>query len=441
MKPSGFIIGVLLIVGCSTSSAALAARGYDLKRCLEAGLRQNPGMAAWQERVASDKAGRKEAFGAFLPTLSAGYTRRELDNRSGSGETDTDYLSQTNTTYQVTLRQPIFNGLANIGRYQRAKSQYSESRERQKLAELQLQRDIAVAYFDLLKARADRHAAEAAVSRLQEERQAAQAFVEQQVKPKLHLLQVETELARARQKEVQARHKEQEMAASLASLLDLPPEQKVAFVGDLQSFPVEIALTASEVRQKALHDHPKMARGRQQVKMAQADVKQAISPLIPKVSLDLGFYRQDDEYDETPRRNNERDYVAATINVKADLFSGTRTWHAVSKQRHRVRSSEHQLANTKNQIIKEVQTRYLQVLSAKEGFKAARQTQKAAQEAYSRAKKRYETGIGTVTDVLDTQGRLTEAQEELNRLRADFQRAVSELDFAMGRAPHMVHKQ
>ena len=57
----------------------------------------------------------------------------------------------------------------------------------------------------------------------------------------------------------------------------------------------------------------------------------------------------------------------------------------------------------------------------------------AASESYAMANKRYQTGTGTITDLLDAQFKLTRAEADVNQALANFHAARSSLFYNLGR--------
>lgn len=56
----------------------------------------------------------------------------------------------------------------------------------------------------------------------------------------------------------------------------------------------------------------------------------------------------------------------------------------------------------------------------------------AAEENYAMAGHRYNTNVGTITELIDAQTRLTEAEVRISRSLADFQTARVKLFFNLG---------
>ena len=70
---------------------------------------------------------------------------------------------------------------------------------------------------------------------------------------------------------------------------------------------------------------------------------------------------------------------------------------------------------------------------AKSRIRSAKAEIRAAREGYNRAKKRYESEIGTLPELLDAQARLSRAEANRNQALVDYQLAMARLYYAMGK--------
>jgi outer membrane protein TolC len=79
-----------------------------------------------------------------------------------------------------------------------------------------------------------------------------------------------------------------------------------------------------------------------------------------------------------------------------------------------------------------VRTSFLSLTEARSRIETNRTALKAAQENFERSLKRLQSGMGTSTEVLDAQARLTRAEANLTQSRADYQLSLADLMYAIG---------
>ena len=65
---------------------AFGSQPLSLEQCIVRGLRANPEIRAYRIAVQEAGEGIREAWGAFLPTLSLNYGRNQLVNNNGGEE-------------------------------------------------------------------------------------------------------------------------------------------------------------------------------------------------------------------------------------------------------------------------------------------------------------------------------------------------------------------
>ena len=75
----------------------------------------------------------------------------------------------------------------------------------------------------------------------------------------------------------------------------------------------------------------------------------------------------------------------------------------------------------------------LDIGAAKDLINASRKGVEAATESYAIANKRYTTNTGTITELLDAQVRLTQAEEEYSRALVEFHGSRSRFFYNIGK--------
>jgi len=80
----------------------------------------------------------------------------------------------------------------------------------------------------------------------------------------------------------------------------------------------------------------------------------------------------------------------------------------------------------------DVKSRHLKIAEAAKRIKVSRKAVEQGKEGYRMAVARYQAQVGTNTDVLDAQSRLTSAEADLTSALADYQLALANLYVSMG---------
>lgn len=420
---------VVLMVTLLFSSLALA-ENYTLEQCVERGLTHNPEIKAYQFSVDEAQHGINEAWGSFLPTLSFNYSATQLSNAT-SGETDSDYLDQETETLSCRLTQPVFTGFSGIAGLKRAR----QSRD-YRLTELlymqqQLVREIKVAFYDLLYAEQLCTKWQASVERLKQQATIANAWVEQQLAPKLRLLEINVELSNARQQYIQATTRKSIARARLGEWLALDRNQQINLQGTLTEQTVAPCESVDECIIQS-QKRTELTLAQLNIDMAHQDAKMIRARNLPQAQIDASWIDYQRDYDQSNYPDDDRDYYSVTLNLSFKPFQGGRNISAWLKQKIAVDRYTQLKERKKNEIITEVQTRHQQFVESQARILNAKQTLIAATEAYQFAAKSAELGVVSMDDLLNAELRLTRAEINLVDSYHALQQSAVYLNYAVG---------
>lgn len=412
------------------STDVLSIEGpFDLTRCVERGLAENPTIKSARFELRGADYSRKSARGDFGPKLSAGYGYTHYDQQPTAKGEPTG--SQDQWAFTVNLNQPIFTGFRLLSTYQKAALATEQAQAKLSQAELSLVETIQVNYFLLLKGRMDVKSAQDSVARLKSQLKVTQAFYDVGLQPRLDVLEAEVDLAKAQQELLIAQNEVDTQTARLNTLLGIPLSHKTEYVGELTFEPFTLHL--DECLDSAYRHRPDLEIGRKSVEMAKKDVKISASGLYPQLSANWDYSQTGDDPsvqgDTHSARNSE---WAVGANVQWDVFDWGSTYYGYRSAKQGVARVESELANTRLEASYSVKSAFLNLNEASDRIGVARKSVISAKEGYRMAVARYQAQVGTNTEVLDAQSRLTSAEADLSSALADYQTALSNLYVAMG---------
>ncbi len=420
-----------VIAGTSTAKPSKKTLNYDMAECIRRGLSSNASISAAKELVHEADADVKSKRGAFFPKISASYSLKRLDN-SGLNETDTNFVSQRTDAFTLSASQTVFSGGGIVNTYRRAKINKDVYDINLKQERIDLVEDIQTTFYNLLKARDDIRIVEKAIIRLKKQLESARAFYDVGMVTKQQVLQVEVDLALAEKSLVRAKNNVQKHHVKLCTLLNLPPLADVHFVGELEEMVAPLSFTLEECIRLALDRRLDLEEGQKQVELARKDAQIIFSRFFPTVSLNFSYVNQQIDYDDPDRDDTERDYWSLGLNASVTLFEGGRDYYEFRRYKHKEREKRLVLEDLRNQAASEVTTYYLAVGEALEQIRTGKKALDAASESFKAAEVNYSLQIGTITDVLNAQAKLTQAEGELNQAMADHQIAMAKLFHAIG---------
>jgi len=203
---------------------------------------------------------------------------------------------------------------------------------------------------------------------------------------------------------------------------------------------VNIALEKNPQRKAALAD----------TEAASADVKEARSFLLPRVTFSETATRGNDPvyvFGSKLRQQRFRtsDFSLNVLNTPVpfgnfttrfggtwNLFDSFASWRSVNRAERVKDATVHQLDRTGQEIVFRVVDSYYAVLVAKKQLEVAEQAMKTAQAILDRSKDRFEAGVVVESDYLSAQVRLAARKKELIRVQNNLALARVQLSTAMG---------
>jgi outer membrane protein TolC len=406
------------------------ASSFTLEQCLERGLAFNPQVKAYQLAVEEAGQGVNEAWGGFLPTLSVNYSYSQLNN-GNSSDRDTDYLDQNSDTVSVRVSQPLFSGLSSIATLKRARQSKQYRQTELIYMQRQLAREISIKFYDLIYALQRAEQWQTSLTRLEKQEQIASAWVNQELAPRLRLLEVQVELSNARHQFIRANTDASIAQAQLRELLDFDIDHTMTVVGSLVSPYAPPCPDLLECLNRATQ-RPEITLAQTNVEMAIQEAKIILARNFPQANIDASWVDYQRDYDNREYSDDKRDYYSVALNLSFPLFQGGRTISAWRKQRIAVDRLRQVVKQQTNAIVSEVQTRYRQYVESQARITNANDALVAAREAYALASRSAGLGVVSLNDLLDSELRLTRVEITLLDSNYAMQQAHVQLNYAVG---------
>lgn len=423
-----FALAVVLVF--ATASPAQANTVYNMQQAVELALEANPTMLAARHDLLGSEAGRKSARGSFLPSASTsyGYTRYDHDQPTRDNPTrDKDVWSAT-----FNVHQDLFTGWRILSTYQRAQLAEENAAARVFNTELSLVNTVQENFLGLLKARENVRSAKDSVTRLREQLKVTQAFYDVGLQPRLDVLQAEVDLAGAEDSLLTAENSVATQIVRLNTLLGLAHDADVDYEGTLAYQP--FSLTIEQALERAEKDRPDLLIAKKSVEIAVKDKKITDSAFYPQLGADFDWSTYGDDPNAAGDDYAETEYSEWTVGVRASwtFWEWGKTYYASEQAKENVSSLLQSAQNTHQEAVYAVKANHLAIGNAKESIRVNKKAVEAAQESYRMAVARYQAQVGTNTDVLDAQSRLTSAEAALTTALANYEIALSRLFASIG---------
>ncbi|MEH2392853.1 MAG: TolC family protein [Nostoc sp.] len=402
-----------------------------LAQALELARRNNRDLQVSQLELERNKAALREAQAALLPTL--GISTDITRSQSASNQLASKLQEQQTGISSPDKPSTGFNGQAqlsyNLYSSGRVQAQIRAAEEQVRFYELAVETqfetirlNVATDYYNLQQADEQVRIAQSAVQNSQASLRDAEALERAGVGTRFDVLRSQVNLANAQQDLTNARSQQAIARRQLATRISLPQAINISAAD-----PVQLAglwnPTLEQSIVLAYQNRPELQQQLAQRNTSEQQRRQALAELGPQVSLVASYNVLDQFNDNVSVTDGYSLGVQATLN----LYDGGAARARADQQKANIAIAETQFAEQRNQIRFQVEQAYSTQQSSLENVQTANTALEQAREALRLARLRFQAGVGTQTDVINSENDLTQA--EGNRVRAilDYNRALAQL--------------
>ncbi|MEH1820491.1 MAG: TolC family protein [Nostoc sp.] len=400
-----------------------------LAQALELARRNNHDLQVSLLELERNKAALREAQAALLPTL--GLSTDLTRSQSASGQLQ-DAL---NGPFAPQQDKPgtSFSGQAqlsyNIYTSGRVQASVKAAEEQVRFNELAVETqsetirlNVATDYYNLQQTDEQVRIAQSAVGNSEASLRDAEALERAGVGTRFDVLRSQVNLANAQQNLTNARSQQTISRRQLATRISLPQGINISAAD-----PVQLAglwnPTLEQSIVLAYQNRPELQQQLAQRNISEQQRRQALAELGPQISL-VGSYDILDQFNDNVSFTDGYSFgVRATLS----LYDGGAARARAAQSKVNIAIAETQFAEQRNQIRFQVEQAYSTQQSSLENVQTANTALEQAREALRLARLRFQAGVGTQTDVINSENDLTQA--EGNRVTAilDYNRALAQL--------------
>ncbi len=363
----------------------------------------------------------------YLRTNTPGYAFMSKLNQSriAAADFNPDFLNSPEAIndYQssIAVEQPIFVKKALVGlEMSRTESLAKEEDVRRKEEEIAF--SVVRACLSVLTAGEYVQVAELGVRDARERLRIAELRYKNDVGQYADALRTATSLTEARQKLNVARKNVSLARRALGVLLALPDSPDVvdaAFDLSLQELTFYTASAEKRADVRALELRGENARN---------NIRLAEAGYFPYVGVG-GSYQFNDH--NAPLGSEGKSWQVMAF-VRWDLFDGTKREYERAKAKHQEAQVREHLAAMKKSVSFQIYEAYLNVGEARQNIALAEEALKTAEEGARLLKLRYENGLSSLSDLLNTQASLEQARAGVVETKNAYKTALAGLHFESG---------
>jgi outer membrane protein len=406
---------------------ALPAQAMTLSEALQRASQVDPtvpGSLALYD--AEREAGRQER-GTRLPSVSftAGYDQASTEATFPFGTApDEDYHS---SSAALVARQPLFR-LDWFARGARAQALDAQADLGLQDRKLQLLRRVAERYFGVLVAQDGLAQAEAEARAVRESLEDTRKRYEVELVPGTDLkeAQARDDLAQAR---LLAARRALETARDALDEITGNGRGALPQLAEPVAFPPLAPADIEAWVAVASQHSPRIAQARQALTIAKTTHRSRQSEAAPSVDL-VARIGHDDSTDYS--LGQERDDARIGVELNVPLYAGGINSSRIREAEAGLRIAEAELKRITLETERQTRQLFRQVQTAYDEARAFEKSLASAQAAERATRAGYDAGTRTITDVLDAQSRVVQAQRDLNNTRYNLLLSLLQLKQTVG---------
>lgn len=403
----------LLLSGLRNATAQEASKTWTLQECLDYAYQNNIQVRQSRNNQLSGIEDTKQAKAALFPSLVAS-TTQSYTNYPSSEVTDNNSYTGT---YGITAGMTIFEGgkLRTEVKRQKVQNQMDALSVEESVNDIRIA--IVQAYMQCLYAadavRINRSTAEA--SKAQRDR--AEEMLRTGSISRVDFAQLQSQYSSDEYQIVVAGSTLDNYKLQLKQLLelDIMEEMNPAVPGVKEENVLKALPPKNEVYETALKVMPQIRRGELGIEAAKLEEKSVRAGFFPSISLSAsvgtGHMSNNDFESGSQIWNRFNENVGLTLNIP--IFSNRKNRTAVNKAKIALNDSYLEWTSLQKELLRNVESAYLDAVSAQAQYLSAREKEKYARESYELTSEQFRVGVKNTVELITAQNEYSAAQQQV----------------------------
>jgi outer membrane protein len=427
---------LLLVLWSALACSPLLAqeRVVTLEEAIRLAERTQPRVVQARAGVNTAAAQRRNAWGAFLPTVTAGSSASEFFSE-GANRIDpiTGLLSSGNSsnrsiTTSLSASVDLFTGFRRGAELRAARA--GEEEAGATLVDARFQQGLATTnqFFDALAAAQLVGVREAGVRRAEEQLKVSIAKLQAGSATRSDSLRSLVTLGNTRLDLIQART---DLATAEAGLARLIGEVGRVRAADDSSFrQVAAAVDTQALRTEAESRSPRIQSALASANAANADISAARSGYWPSLTLGANTGWNASRANDYAFLNQRQ----VSLRLNWELFNGFDRELAITQREASYDVARANAEDERRAVQAELTQRLAELDAARSKIDITQTSVAAATEDLRVQQERYRLGVATIVDVLTSQEALDQAEVDVVNARFDYLRARAQIEALIGRS-------
>lgn len=410
---------------CQSVAAQDSVKQWTLQECLDYALENNIQLQKSRNDYLSGVEDTKMAKAAHLPSLSVtssqGFTNYPSASASFSDSHSGSYgFSSRNSyigTYGINAGLTLYNG----GKLQTAVKRQNLQNQIDALSVEESANDIRVAIVQAyMQALYAREAVEIAINTAktsEAQRDRAREMFQAGSISQVDLAQLESQYQSDAYQVVVARTSLDNYKLQLKQLLELDITDQIELsVPEINESAVTRVLPdKAQIYATATENMPEIKRGELAVEAADLDIRQARAGFYPSLGLtaSVGTGHMSGNHYESGSQIWNRFNENVGLSLSIPIFSNRQNRTATNKARIAAASSRLDQQDLLKTLLREVETAYLDAVSAQSQYVAANEKERYARQSYELTDEQFRVGMKNTVELITAQNEWSAAQQEV----------------------------
>jgi outer membrane protein TolC len=397
---------------------------YSLSECVSIALDTSPRILYSKADIIEKQYSLQSSKKDLYPSLFFNYGYQYAPDAYEPFSTK-DYYN-----YSFSVSQPLYRGRSLVTGVELGELDLELS----KVSMAQTQNDIILAvheaYYNLLKTRKFEEVARHSLEERKAHLKDAQAFYAAGLIPKNDMLQSEVQLAGAEIELLRSINLSIMALAQLNTLLRRPVETEIAVEDIFKYEPSDISWEQSFEQAKKFR--PELRQSEIAIEQADKNIILTRAPYLPAVSLSANYLKQGDDplAQDYPIGPSEVKTALATLEWR--FWAWGQSKDEMAAARYNMKKAQESQTELLDNIILQVREAYVDTLEAEYNIGVTEKAIEQAEEDFRINQSRYKAQLGTTTDVLDAQTRLTRAKIEYYNALYNYRISLMRLAWSTG---------
>jgi outer membrane protein len=425
-------------LGSASAVSATADREYSLADLLDIALNNSPQLLAAGEEAEQGRLGTQLAKSRYAPEIS-------LNALGGSQRTPLAipatvspagyFVSSTHELLpSLELKWLLFDFGRRDAQLAAAEHTALAAESTRSRVQEKLIFDVSDAYFRALSAQGRVHAAHKALAAAKLAEQAVQAQRDVGRATVVQLAEVRRQSAAMQLALTKALGAARMSFVTLATTVGLPPDTQFALPARAVALDAKPLAPLQTLVDDTLRMRPDIVAAREQLAAADADIDVTRAAYRPTISVAAQVFQNIGAISNNggPYSAINRTGYGVFVSFKWPLFEGGLRKTNVSLAVSRKRAAQDALDAARNTATREVVQAYDEIETSVAARTQADAYSRAAEIAYQETLESYRQGLGTVTDLANSEAAVAQADADLEDANAEVQIAQAALALATG---------